>query len=135
MQIVDAIRNAMADAINTDIDTTNTAFARFYDTGLATKIATIALDTTSPFSAASSGAITLDVTPAREDASPAAGTVGRLGLYQNSTDAAGLWRVLFGVATATGADVTMSNLTVATTDTVQLTSLVVTVPAGTPTLS
>lgn len=135
MQIVDAIRNAMADAINTDIDSTNTAFARFYDTSLTTKIATIALDTTSPFSAAASGAITLDVTPAREDASPVAGTVGRLGLYQNSTDGSGLWRVLFGVATATGADVTMSNLTVATTDTVQLTSLVVTVPAGTPTLS
>ena len=132
MQLVAALTNTLADAIDTDIGTTG--YARFYDATLATKIATISLANPA-FGGAATGAITLDVTPALEDASPAAGTVARLGLYQNTTDAAGLWRVLLGVATATAADVTMSNLSVQTSDTVQLSSLVITVPPGTPTVS
>ena len=129
MQLVDALRNTLANAIDTDIGTTG--FVRFYNTALTTKIATISLANPA-FGTASTGTITLDVTPALQDATPAAGTVGRIGLYQNSTDAAGLWRVLLGVATAGTPDVTMANNIVATTDTVELSSLTITVPAGTP---
>jgi hypothetical protein len=129
MQLVDALRNTLANAIDTDIGTTG--FVRFYNTSLTTKIATISLANPA-FGTASTGTITLDVTPALQDAAPAAGTVGRIGLYQNSTDAASLWRVLLGVATAGTPDVTMANNVVATTDTVELSSLTITVPAGSP---
>lgn len=129
MQLVDALRNTLADAIDTDIGATG--FVRFYNTALTTNIASIALANPA-FGAASTGTITLDVTPALQDATPAAGTVGRIGLYQNSTGAAGTWRVLLGVATSGTPDVTMANNVVATTDTVELSSLTITVPAGTP---
>lgn len=129
MQLVDALRNTLADAIDTDIGATGRV--RFYDSTLTTKIATIALANPA-FGAASTGTITLDVTPALQDASPVAGTVGRIGLYQNATAASGAWRVLLGVATSGTPDVTMANNVVATTDTVELSSLTITVPAGTP---
>jgi hypothetical protein len=129
MQLVDALRNTLADAIDTDIGATG--FVRFYNTTLTTNIASISLANPA-FGAAATGTITLDVTPPLQDATPAAGTVGRIGLYQNSTGAAGTWRVLLGVATAGTPDVTMANNVVATTDTVELSSLTITVPAGTP---
>ena len=132
MQIAETLRNTLADAIVTDVGAG--AYVRFYDTSLTTKFATIACSNPA-FASASSGAIAIDVTPALTDTALAAGTVGRMGIYQNTTAAAGAWRLLFGVATASGADVTMSNLTVATTDTIELTSLTVTVPAGTVTVS
>lgn len=132
MQIVEALTNTLADAIDLDIGTTG--FVRFYNTALTTKFATIACSNPA-FGNAATGAIAIDVTPALTDTALAAGDVGRMGIYQNSTAAAGAWRLLFGVATASGADVTMSNLTVATTDTIELTSLTITVPPGTVTLS
>ena len=133
MQIAATLRNTLADAIDTDIGATG--FVRFYDTSLSTKFATIACATPNAFGDAATGAIAINATGGLTDTALAAGNVGRMGIYQNSTDTAALWRLLFGVATASGADVTMSNLTVATTDTIELTSLTVTVPAGTVTLS
>lgn len=132
MQIAATLRDTLADAIVTDVGAG--AYVRFYDTSLTTKFATIACSNPA-FASATSGAIAIDVTPALTDTALATGTVGRMGIYQNATAAAGAWRLLFGVATASGADVTMSNLTVAVTDTIELTSLTVTVPAGTVTLS
>jgi hypothetical protein len=131
MQLVSTLRNTLADAIDADIDSTNTGFVRFYDATLTTKIATIALETGNCFNAATGGVITLQGTP-KQDASPAAGTVARVGFYQNSTAAAGAWRVLCGVATGGTPDITMANNVVATTDTVELTSFSISVPAGTP---
>ena len=128
MQIIDALRTAMAAEIPTDVGATG--FARMYDATLTTKIATMSLSNPA-FTAGAAGVQSLDVTPIPTDSGPAAGTVARLGIYQNSTAAAGAWRMLFGVATGGTPDVTMANNVVATTDTVQLTSLVITVPTGT----
>lgn len=130
MQLVTALRNTLADAIDTDIGATG--YARFYTASLATLLASCSLNNPA-FGGAATGAIALDVTPAVEDTSPAAaGTAVRLGLYQNSTAAAGAWRVLMGIATSGTPDITMSNNVIATTDTVQIASLSITVPAGTP---
>jgi hypothetical protein len=118
----------MAAEIPTDIGATGRA--RFYDSTLTTLIATMALSNPA-FTAGAAGVQSLDVTPIPEDASPSAGTVGRIGIYQNTTGAAGTWRMLFGVATGGTPDITMANNVVTTTDTVQLTSLVITVPTGT----
>lgn len=127
MQIIDALRTAMAAEIPTDVGATGRA--RFYDATLTTKIATMALSNPA-FTAGAAGVQSLDVTPIPEDAAPVAGTVGRIGIYQNTTAAAGAWRMLFGVATGGTPDITMANNVVTTSDTVQLTSLVITVPTG-----
>ena len=130
MQLVNALRDTLADAIDTDIGATG--FARFYTTALGTLLASAALSSPA-FGAAATGVITLDVTPAVEDTSPAAaGTAVRLTFYLNNSDAAGLWRLQFGIATSGSPDVTMSNNVIATTDTVQISSLTITVPAGAP---
>jgi len=127
MQLSDALRTILAAAINSDIGAT--AFARFLDAGVSSTIATCNCNNPC-FSAGAAGVTSLDVTPAVDDAAPAAGTVGRIGFYQDSTTAIGNWRFLLGVATGGAPDVTMSNNVVATTDTVQIASLSITVPAG-----
>jgi len=130
MQLVPALQNTLADAIDTDLGTT--AFARWYTTGLTTLLASAALSNPA-FGAAAAGVITLDITPVVEDTSPAAaGTCVRLTFYLNNTDANTLWRLQLGVATSGAPDITMSNNVIATTDTVQLSSLTITVPAGIP---
>lgn len=128
MQLVTALRNTLADAIDTDIGTTGRA--RFYSASFATLLASCTLQNPA-FGAAATGVITLAGTP--QDTTPAAaGTAVRLGFYQNGTATSGAWRVLMGIATSGTPDVTMSNNVIATTDTVQISSLTITVPAGTP---
>ncbi len=130
MQLVDALRTTLAAAITTDLGAT--AFARFYTSGLTTLLASAALSSPA-FTPGAAGVEDLDITPPVEDTSPvAAGTCIRLGIYLNTGDASGLFRLMFGVATSGSPDVTMSNNVIATTDTVQISSLSFTVPAGTP---
>ena len=132
MQLSASLRDTLGDAIDADVGATG--FARFYTAALATLLASASCNNPA-FGASSSGAITLDVSPAVEDTSPAAaGTCARLGFYQNNTATSGAAAQSFmlGVATSGSPDVTMSNNVIATTDTVQISSLVITVPAGTP---
>lgn len=130
MQMVDAMRTTLAAAIVTDLGTT--AFARWYDSGLSNLLASAACSNPA-FTPGAAGVENLDVTPLVEDTSPAlAGTCIRLTFHLNSGDAAGLWRLQLGVATSGTPDITMANNVIATTDTVQLSSLSITVPAGTP---
>ncbi len=130
MRISAALRDTLADAIDTAVGATG--FARFYTAAGALLLASASLSNPA-FGNASSGVITLDVTPAVEDTSPAAaGTCIRLGFYPAATGAYGTDIFMLGVATGGTPDVTMSNNVIATTDTVQVASLTVTVPAGTP---
>ena len=130
MQLSATLRNTLADAIDTSVGTTG--FARFYTAALATLLASAACSNPA-FGAASSGAITLDITPAVEDTTPAAaGTCTRLGFYASTAATSGADIFMLGVHTTGSPDVTMSNNVIATTDTVQISSLVITVPAGTP---
>ena len=130
MQLSDTLRSTLADAIDTAVGATG--FARFYTAAYASKLATAACQNPA-FIAGAAGVTDLDVTPAVEDTSPAAaGTCVLLAFYPNSTAAATAFTFALGVAQATPADVTMSNNVIATTDTVQISSLQITVPAGTP---
>lgn len=132
MQLSVTNTNTLADALDASVGATG--FARFYTAALATLLASAGCNSPA-FGTAATGAITLDVTPAVEDTSPAAaGTCVRLGFYGNTTDTAALWKFLLGVATTGTPDVTMSNNVIATTDTVQISSLVITVPPGSPTV-
>lgn len=130
MQLSSTLRSTLADAIDTAVGTTGRA--RFYTSGLSTLLASASCNNPA-FGNAATGVITLDVTPAVEDTSPAAaGDAVRLGFYANATATASAFVFMLGVATSGSPDVTMSNNTIATTDTVQVGSLSVTVPAGTP---
>ena len=130
MQLSTTLRNTLADAIDTAVGTTGKA--RFYTAALGTLLASASCNNPA-FGAASNGVITLDVSPAVEDTSPqAGGTCVRLGFYANATATSGADIFMLGVATGGSPDVTMSNNVIATTDTVQISSLTVTVPAGTP---
>ena len=70
------------------------------------------------------------MTPAVQDASPNAGTVTYAGLYASAGAADSAWLCKLGVATSGTPDLTMANNTVATTDTVQITSFTITQPTG-----
>lgn len=130
MQLSVALTNTLADAIDTAVGTA--AKARFYTTGLTTLLASASCNSPA-FGNAAGGVITLDVSPAVEDNAPvAAGTCVRLGFYSNATATSGAFHVMLGVATSGSPDVTMSNNVIATTDTVQISSLTITVPPGTP---
>jgi len=130
MRLSLALRNTLADAIDTAVGATG--FARFYTTTGTTLLASASLSNPA-FGAASAGDIILDVTPAVEDTTPAAaGTCVRLGFYPASSGAYSTDVFMLGVATGGTPDVTMSNNVIATTDTVQVASLTVTVPAGVP---
>lgn len=130
MQMVDAMRTTLAAAIVTDLGTT--AFVRWYTSGLALLLASAACSNPA-FTPGGAGVENLDVSPLVEDTSPAAaGTCIRLTFHLNNSDATGLWRLQLGVSNSGTPDVTMANNVIATTDTVQLSSLSITVPAGTP---
>ena len=130
MRLSTALRNTLADAIDTAVGTTG--FARFYDSGGATLLASAACSNPA-FGVAATGQITLDVSPPVEDTTPAnAGTCIRLGFYPATSGAYSTDIFMLGVATGGSPDVTMSNNVIATTDTVQVASLTVTVPAGVP---
>ena len=132
MELSVALTNTLANDIDAAIGTTGKA--RFYTTGLTTLLASASCNNPA-FGTAATGTITLDVTPAVEDTSPAAaGTAVRLGFYSNATATSNAYHVLLGIATSGSPDVTMSNNVIATTDTVQISSLSITVPPGSPTV-
>lgn len=125
----------MLDAIDDDVGATG--FFRLYNqdpdtaTGLV-KIATCAMNNPA-FNAAtgtSPSTMAMDASPAVDDTGPSAGTVTYAGLYASSGAAATAWLCKLGVATSGTPDLTMANNTVATTDTVQITSFTISMPAG-----
>jgi len=132
MEISSTLQDQFANAIITAVGATG--FARFYTTGLASLLASAPCN--NPIApAAATGLITLDVTPAVEDTSPAAaGTCVRLGFYTSTAASSGAYVFLLGVNTTGTPDVTMSNNVIATTDTVQISSLTIQVPTGSPTV-
>jgi len=139
MQLSDGVRNAINDAI--DVTVTVNSEMRFFVTGGATPATeAAAIIANSPTFLASgtgtAGIMALNVATTLEDTTPAGDTspVTRLCFYTNTAATDGAWHLQLGIGT-TGGDVTMSNNTIATTDTVQITSLSITCPAGTPVAS
>lgn len=120
-------RNAMLDAIDDALGAT--AHARCQNATQTATYATIPLETPDPFLAAATGKMSLDVSPIPESTgSVSVGTVGAIGFYTAKT--AGTLICSFGVDTATPADIVMPDNTLETTDTVQITSLQITMPTG-----
>jgi len=128
MEISSTLQDQFADAITTDV--TTTGFARFYTAAYALKLATCAMNNPA-FGAASTGLITMTITSPVEDTGPVAGVAALCALYPTTAATSGAFVVAMGVGTAAN-DVVMANTTIATTDTVQLSSLTIQVPTGTP---
>lgn len=123
MLLSTTVRNSCADAIDDDIGTTGAA--RFQNTAQTATYATCNLQNPA-FGAAATGVITLAGTPT--DTSAAAGTTSRCGIYD--AVAAGNLLLTLGVASSGSPDMTISNTTLALGDQVEISSLTITVPAG-----
>jgi hypothetical protein len=136
MQLADSVRNSVLDAIDDDLNGSGPE-VRFFVSGGATpanEAAAILLNTPTAFDAASGGSMALDVSPALSDTTPAghASAVTRLCFYASAAAADSAWLLQLGINPTGTPDVTMANNTIATTDTVQLTSLTLVCPTGTP---
>lgn len=137
MKLSDTVRNSILDAIDDDLNAGTTPEARFFVTNGDTptgEAAAILLNTTNVFNAASAGSMSINTTTTLEDTTPAgnASPVTGLAFYANTADADTAWLLMCGINPSGSPDVTMANNTIATTDTVQLTSLTISCPAGTP---
>lgn len=124
MQLATTLRNTLADAIDTAVGTTGSA--RFQNTGQTATYATCNLSNPA-FGAAATGVITLSGTPT--DTSASAGTTTRLGFYTAVTG--GTLLMTMGVNDTGTPDVTISNNVLSGGDQVEISSLTITVPAGT----
>lgn len=119
-------RNAMLDEIDATLSTT--AYARFQN-GAQTATYTVAALANPAFNAAATGKMGLDVsTPPESTGTPSVGTVGAIGFYTAKTG--GTLVCSFGVDTTGTPDILMPDNTLETTDTVQITSLQLTMPVG-----
>ena len=123
MQLGTTLRNTLADAIDTAVGTTGSA--RFQNTAQTATYATCNLSNPA-FGAAATGVITLSGTPT--DTSAGAGTTTRIGFYDAVT--AGNLIFTLSVNDTGSPDVTISNNVLQAGDQVEISSLTVTVPAG-----
>ncbi len=123
MILVTALRNVLADAIDTEVNTgTGTATLQF-ETSADAEVATINLQNPA-FGAAATGTITLQGVTL-SDTSATGGTVAQASIYNR-----GATKQL-EMTCGTGAqEITISSTSVAATDQVDLTSLTITVPAS-----
>lgn len=112
------IRNTLATAILTAVDQDVGAGALILNTSGDVEVATLAL--ADPAGTVTGAVFTFDTTPAIEDTSATGGVVAKFVVTDNSGD-----EIFYGSVTATsgGGDIELSSVTIAATDTVQITSL------------
>ena len=123
LTLTTGLRNALADGVDTAINTGSGTATLVFETAGDVEVATISLQNPA-FGAASVGVITLAGVPL-EDASATGGTVAQFSIFDR--DAA---KVLEGTVATSGEDINLSSLAVGATDTVELTSLTITMPAS-----
>lgn len=118
-----ALRNALADAIDTEINTgAGTATLEFETSGDA-EVATIDLQNPA-FGAAAAGVITLAGTPL-QDSSATGGTTAQFSIYDRDAT-----KQLEGTVATSGADINITSVAIAATEVVTLSSFTITVPAS-----
>lgn len=131
MVINGTLRDILCNAIDTELSGGTNPEARFTNAAMTAAYATAPL-AAAVFDSATGGNGSMDITSsATSTGSVTSGTVGRILFYKNGTAAIGSWELQFGVATSGTPDITMPDNTLTTADTVKITSLTVTVPAGT----
>ena len=119
------LRNDLADEIDNHINA-GTAPELVFETSGDVEVATITLDTMNAFGAASGGTITMTGQP-RSDTNATGGTTVQFSIYQNASQSN---KVLEGTVATSGADINISSTAVGASDTVELTTFTITVPAS-----
>lgn len=114
------LRNVLADAIDTEVGAAG--FLQFETSG-DVEVATITFGNPA-FGAASTGTITLSGTPL-SDTNATGGTVAQFSIYKS-----GPTKLLEGTVATSGADINITSVAIAATETVTLTSFTITVPAS-----
>lgn len=116
----DDLANQIDDTINA-----GTAPELVFETGGDVEVATIILDPTNAFGVAATGVITMTGQP-RSDTNATGGTTAQFSIYQNVSQTN---KVLEGTVATSGADINISSTVIGATDTVELTTFTITVPA------
>jgi hypothetical protein len=120
-----AMRDALANEIDNQINS-GTAPELVFETSGDVAVATIILNATNAFGAAATGVITMTGQPL-EDANAAGGVTVQFSIYINVSQSG---KQLEGTVATSGADINISSTTVGATDTVELTTFTITVPAS-----
>jgi len=120
-----AMRNALADEIDNQINS-GTAPELVFETSGDVEVATIILNTTNAFGAAATGVITMTGQPL-SDASATGGTTVQFSIYINVGQSG---KQLEGTVGTSGTDIIISSTVIGATDTVELTTFTITVPAS-----
>lgn len=118
------LRDDLANQIDTTINA-GTAPELVFETSGDVEVATILLDTTNAFGAAATGVITMTGQP-RSDTNATGGTTVQFSIFQNISQTN---KVLEGTVATSGADINISSTVIGATDTVELTTFTITVPA------
>jgi len=118
-----ALRNALGDAIEAEMATGAGTSTLDFETSGDGEVASIDLQNPA-FGAAAAGVITLQGVPL-SDTNAVGGTVEHFSLYDRNGD-----KQLEGVVAVSGQDMDLSSLVVGATDTVELTSFTLTIPAS-----
>ena len=117
----DDLANQIDDSINA-----GTAPELVFETSGDVEVATIILATPDAFGAASTGTITMTGQPI-SDASANGGTTVQFSIYINVAQSG---KILEGTVATSGADINISSTVIGATDTVELTTFTITVPAS-----
>lgn len=118
------LRDDLANQIDTTING-GTAPELVFETAADVEVATILLDVTNAFGAAVVGVITMTGQP-RSDTNATGGTTVQFSIFQNVGQ---VNKVLEGSVATSGADINISSTVIGATDTVELTTFIITVPA------
>ncbi|MHC4236843.1 MAG: hypothetical protein ACYSSM_01040 [Planctomycetota bacterium] len=120
-----AMRDALANEIDNQINS-GTAPELVFETVGDVEVATIILNATNAFGAASSGVITMTGQPL-SDTNATGGTTVQFSIYINAGQTG---KQLEGTVGTSGTDIIISSTVVGATDTVELTTFTITVPAS-----
>lgn len=117
-----ATRNAMANAIDDQVNAGAGAGTLVMETSGDVEVATLTFSTTA-FGAASTGTIT--AASITDDTSATGGTVAQASIYDSDSN-----KVIEMTVSTSGADINMSSLVVAASETISCSALTITVPAS-----
>ena len=118
------LRDALANEIDNYVNA-GTAPELVFETSGDVEVAEIILDATTAFQPASTGVITMTAQP-KSDTDATGGTTVQFSIYQNVGQAN---KVLEGTVGVSGSDINISSTVIGATDTVELTTFTITVPA------
>ena len=125
MIITNPMRQAMADAFDTKINTATPPGDIIFETSGDVALVTCALNNPAFGNATTAGVLSLSTGTAVSGTATASGTVAQASIYDGAST-----KMCEFTCAATGAEITISNASIAVSDVVQLTALTVTMPAS-----